>query len=115
MEQTAYDFSKAIQKMEGRNHKTIESFTITEAAIWVTTGEYLYRMDLQTETITGATMRYEDGTTYSLATLYTDGKEIYGVNAEGYVVKQEVAVVHILTDSMSDTKTVEVKVEALTE
>ena len=114
-EQTAYDFSKEIQKVEGRNNdKSIETFTITEDAVWATTGgSSLYRMDLQSGTIKSAKIRDEKEDSHQIRILYTDGKELYGVKKT--FLTKETEVFRILVDSASNAKTMEVMVESLTE
>ena len=114
-EQTAYDFSKAIQKVEGRNSNArIETFTITKDAVWATTGgSSLYRMDLQSGTIKSAKIRDENGDWHQIRILYTDGKELYGVKK--MFMTNETEVFHILVNGTSNAETMEVMVESLTE
>lgn len=115
-EQTTYDFLEAIQPMVGTSLiedekvKLIQDFTITEDAVWITTGASLYRMDLQSGEVSyGMTMEET-----RILTLYTDGKELYGVqemSKDLKVVGEKV--VHILTDSISHSEGSMIKVEDL--
>lgn len=119
MEQTSYDFLKAMQKTEKRKINTegirvINSFTIMEDAVWVTTGAFLYQINLQNGKVNGIKV-YVDENIGNITILYTDGKELYGVNEMITTTRERVdkKVVRILTDSISDTETIVIEVEDL--
>ena len=110
------DFLEAIQKVEGevttKEFKLIQSFTITEEAIWITTGAFLYRMDLQSGEVSCAAIMDENNNLCDISTLYTDGKNLYGVHK---ISKDSMKVVRILADSMSGSTTTMIKVKDLVE
>ena len=86
-----YDFQASIKNSNlylkdevkdafGKNIEQISSFTITENGkkIWITDSEYLYCFDTSTGIIVG--FETTDGSR-KIETLYTDGKEVYGLYA----------------------------------
>ncbi len=84
-----YDFKESIfiannyledekRKAFGENIEELTSFTITEngAILWATDGEYLYRMNMEDNTI--EILLVSDGGR-KIEALYTDGRQVYGV------------------------------------
>lgn len=69
-----------VKEAFGKNIEQISSFTITENGnkIWITDSEYLYCFDIKTGIIVG--FETMDGGR-KIETLYTDGKEVYGLYA----------------------------------
>lgn len=118
-EQVLYDFLEVIEKKEGKDLVTsgfqvIYSFTVTEEAIWVTTGTCLYRMDLQSGEVRSATIRNEKKFC-NITTLYTNGKEVYGLDTPNLFSKEGIRVVRILTEDMDSSINCKIGVEFLTE
>ena len=121
-----YDFSEAMAKWEvafalNKEEQYVQWFTMTEDALWVTTGERLYRMDLQTGKITYGKILIDNSNPYYYYTvpiLYTDGKDVYGKYTPKpftFTSGAEAAIVRLVTDSMDDTGTAIVEMEYLTE
>ena len=98
--------------VKDENISLMQSFTITENAVWVTTGAFLYRMDLQSGKISCATILDEENNLCNIKTLYTDGKEIYGLHQ---ITQTKVRVVRILTDNIGEVGTAVITVQDLTE
>ena len=120
-ETTMYDFSEAMDENEPLaigeldDYRRIEWFTMTEDALWVTTGAHLYRMDMQSGEITYADIFHNDNE-YSVRMLYTDGKQVYGVNApKKFVSTAEKTFVRILTEDMDNSANGRIGVEFLME
>ena len=119
-ETTMYDFSEAIEQYDPialvePNNRFIEWFTITEDAIWITTGARLYRMDIQSGEITHADI-FHNNNLYSVHMLYTDGKQVYGVNTPmKFVSTAERTFVRILTEDMDNSANGRIGVEFLME
>ncbi len=117
---TMYDFSEAIEKNEPedlveQDYRFIEWFTMTEDAIWITTGAGLYRMDFQSGEITYADI-WHNNNLYSVPILYTDGKEVYGVNTRfKFNPTFEKNFVRILTEDMDGSINCKIGVEFLIE
>ncbi len=115
-----YDFLQAMEEMEIKKRledgeRMIEGFTITEDAIWVTTGATLYRMDLKNGEITFGNI-WDNKNFYSVHQLYTDGKEIYGVNFKmRFMETSEKTLVYLLTENMDTTGRAKIGVEFLPE
>ncbi len=117
-----YDFTEAIKKKHGENvvkesstQRVIDCFTMTEDALWITsgTGNYLYRMDLKSGEVTFADIYYNN-TEYRITTLYTDGTELYGVYSEKADINNtKKNIVHIITDTMGNLGSPKVQVEDL--
>ncbi len=114
-----YDFVPAMEKIEigedlNSGKQMIKGFIVTEDALWVTTNAILYRMDFQSGEITCADI-WHNNNFYSLLSLYTDGKEIYGLNCfNPYDEKSKRTWVRILTDTMDATGEAKVRVKFLT-
>ncbi len=119
-EETFYDFSEAMTKWElgfdiHKDQRYVKWFTMTEDALWVTTRERLYRMDLQTGKITYGKIKIENQY-YSVPILFTDGKEVYGKYTPRELdFTSTAAMVRLLTDTMDDTGTAVVELEYLTD
>ncbi len=119
-ETTIYDFSEAIEKNEPKELveqelRFIEWFTMTEDAVWITTGARLYRMDLESGKVTCATI-WHDNNSYSVPILYTDRKQVYGVNtARKFDPTSEKNFVRILTEDMDNSADCKIGIEILIE
>ena len=119
-ETTIYDFSEAIEKNEPKELveqelRFIEWFTMTEDAVWITTGARLYRMDLERGEVTCATI-WHDNNSYSVPILYTDGKQVYGVNtARKFDPTCEKNFVRILIEDMDNSADCKIGIEILIE
>ena len=119
-ETTMYDFSEAIEKYEPehlleQDIRFIEWFTMTEDAVWITTGARLYRMDLESGEVTCATI-WHDNNSYSVPILYTDGKQVYGVNtARKFDPTCEKNFVRILIEDMDNSADCKIGIEILIE
>ena len=120
-EKTGYDFLEILKEVQGKNaienagFRIIESFVITQEAIWLTTGSYLYSMNLQSGEVTYAYIVDKNNRPFTITMLYTNGKEVYGID---YLAKQDKKVVHILTDEIEENNNFNrpiIKVEELTE
>lgn len=99
-ERTGYDFLEEIKKVEGQEKiddtgfRIIESFVITKDSVWITTGSYLYCMDLKNGEVECVYILDKQNNPCYIATLYTNGEEVYGVQE---VSKDTKKLVRILT------------------
>ncbi len=118
-----YDFLEAIKKLQGETVieadlkdytvRIMKWFVMTEDALWVTTGQYLYRMDLQSGEITFGTIHYNDKP-YIISRLYTDGTQVYGLYSEKqYMTDTKKNLVRLQTDTMDNSRTAIIKAEDL--
>ena len=99
-EETKYDFLEAIQENTDQytieqemGNRIIESFTVTETDIWITTnGQILYRLDLQTKELSYCkTCKDKNAISscYTIQELYTDGKQLYALCASSEEVRSK--------------------------
>ena len=122
-ERTSYDFLEAMKKKEEHSvtsgNRMIQSFTITEDALWAVTWASIYRMDLETGEIIATYLGGGKGFYYTIPTLYTDGKNVYGFNyANPYESKTTSGMVRLLTEDMEaikDSGILGIEIEFLTE
>lgn len=119
-EEFVYDFSKVIEKQEENlikdGFQVIQSFTLTKDAIWLTTGGYVYCMDLKSGEIhSGSIMGVEKEKYCNITILYTDGKEVYGLDTPKVASKEGASVVRLLTEQMDGLGKAEIIAEFLTE
>ena len=128
-ERTEYDFWEALKEVnteyvleEVVKGRLIESFLMTEDALWVTVigGSSLYRMDLQSGEVTFGQIydNNNSSTLYNIIDLYTDGTELYGLHMERpYDSSSKGNVVRLVTEKMRDVGIYigTVTIESLTE
>ena len=104
-EKTGYDFLEEIKKVQGQeiiddsSLRIIESFVITKEAVWITTGSYLYCMDLKNGEVECVYILDKKNNPCYIETLYTNGEEVYGVQE---VSKDTKKLVRILTKEIEE-------------